>query len=122
MLQFPTFLVQSIHQIAQQSSFVVLQEVKPKVRSQSLRQSGLINDLWLPPFSPSHPLPFQEALGWPVLAGGYSKVGTAGAMGHSAMTRINDTYIGKEITMLYEGRQDRRITRWMNLYITPKQY
>lgn len=37
---------------------------------------------------------------------------TTGRMGHSAMTRINETCMGNEITTLYEEKLERRITRY----------
>lgn len=37
---------------------------------------------------------------------------TTGLMGHSAMTRINETCTGNEITTLYEEKLERRITRY----------
>lgn len=39
MQQFPSVLLQSIHQRAQPTSFIGLQEAEPKVSSHSLRQS-----------------------------------------------------------------------------------
>lgn len=73
MQQFPSVLLQSIHQRAQPTSFIGLQEAEPKVSSHSLRQSD--PHQWFVAAAqatifPPHPLLCLEALGWRVVAGG----------------------------------------------------
>lgn len=109
MLQFPSILLQSIHQWVQQSSFIGLQKVRPKVSSHSLRQSD--PHQWFVATTqatifPPHPLLCSETLGWRAVAGGSYQVVTAGAMGHSAMTGINETRVGDEIAKLWRGSQN----------------
>lgn len=113
MLQFPSILLQSIHQRAQQSSFIGLQEAKPKVSSHSLRETD--PHQWFVAATqatifPPQPLLCLEALGWRAVAGRSYEGVTAGVMGHSAMTRINETCMANEITK--QGKPERRITRY----------
>lgn len=97
-----------------QSSFIGLQEAKPRWVLTVCDSPTLIHDLWpgaQAPLSPLLACPLcSEALGWRAVAWGPYEVMTAGALGHLAVTGINETHMENEITKLRRRKPERRIT------------